>query len=173
MNPQQWVSSRVFRDYRTRSLIVLQSCIVWQSVVSMGMYDLIKYGRYRMTRPLIDLQELYSPQSVYGFPWDYLVLFLLRNPILPRGPHVTSGWLIGRECCRSTVRLVHAVDLTANTGAWPVALVFWRYELLGFAAIVWIAEGILEIACRAVARTSPGIQPVTCESKLVVIVTEN
>ena len=57
----------------------------------MGMYDLIKYGRYRMTRPLIDLQELYSPQSVYGFPWDYLVLFLLRNPILPRGPHGTNG----------------------------------------------------------------------------------
>ena len=93
-----------------------------------------------MTRSLIVQQGCIVPQSVYRLPWECFVLFLLWNPILPRKssgsefptkwsshPHVsflTSGWLIGRECCRSTVRLVHAVDLTANTGAWPVAHVF-------------------------------------------------
>ena len=42
-----------------------------------------------------------------------------------------------------------------------------------FTARVWIVEGILEIACSAVDRTPPRIQPITCESKLVAIVTEN
>ena len=92
-----------------------------------------------MTRSLIVQQGCIVPQSVYRLPWECFVLFLLWNPILPRrssgtvssqqvelteGGDATSGWLIGRECCRSTVRLVHAVDLTANTGAWPVAHVF-------------------------------------------------
>ena len=77
-----------------------------------------------MTRPLIVQQGCIVPQSVYRLPWECFVLFLLWNPILPKGPHGISGWLIGRECCRSTVRLVHAVVLTANTGAWPVALLF-------------------------------------------------
>ena len=42
-----------------------------------------------MTRPLIVQQGCIVPQSVYRLPWECFVLFLLWNPILPKGPNDT------------------------------------------------------------------------------------